>query len=292
VVNGADPRDGSRAGATRPATLDDVPEIRSILAEHGNDGPHPTVDIVGPYVRHLILTGRSLVVDEGSRLLAFGATVATGNGRHLTDLFVRTDHLGGGLGRPLLDALFDGAWPRTTFASDDPRAMPIYIRAGMAPLWTCLYLLGTIDQVPDADGRLTAESADSDRLAELERTWTGRDRLADHRFWASQAEADPFVVLEDGEIVAGGYGRARQRGPERALDRLVIRPDREPLGPIVAALRRTARSGPVLACLPGPNAAVRPLLEAGFRLQDRDTYMASEPDLVDPARLLPNPGML
>ena len=25
---------------------------------------------------------------------------------------------------------------------------------------------------------------------------------------------------------------------------------------------------------------------------DRDTYMASGPDLIDPARLLPNPGML
>jgi hypothetical protein len=34
------------------------------------------------------------------------------------------------------------------------------------------------------------------------------------------------------------------------------------------------------------------LLEAGFRLEARDTYMASEPDLLDPARLLPNPGML
>jgi hypothetical protein len=44
--------------------------------------------------------------------------------------------------------------------------------------------------------------------------------------------------------------------------------------------------------MPGPNPAVRPLLEAGFRIEERDTYMASEPDLVDPARLLPNPGML
>ncbi|HET9347285.1 MAG TPA: hypothetical protein VFO05_16450 [Candidatus Limnocylindrales bacterium] len=280
------------AAAIRAATLEDLGEIRSILAEHDNDGPIEGADIVGPYVRHLIQVGRSLVVDEGSRLLAFGATVATGDGRHLTDLFVRTDRLGGGLGRLLLDALFAGDWPRTTFASDDPRAMPIYIRAGMAPLWTCLYLQGTTDRLPDADRRLTTESADPDGLAELERTWTGRDRSADHGFWASQAEADPFVVLEAGEVVAGGYGRARQRGPARAVDRLLIRPDREPLGPIVAGLRRTARGGQVLACLPGPNPAVRQLLEAGFRLEDRDTYMASEPDLVDPARLLPNPGML
>jgi hypothetical protein len=51
----------------RPATLHDVPEIRSILAEHGNDGPHPTIDIVGPYVRHLVPTARALVADKGGR---------------------------------------------------------------------------------------------------------------------------------------------------------------------------------------------------------------------------------
>ena len=287
-----EPQSPADARLTRHATLDDIPEIRSILAEHENDGPFTTVDIVGPYLRHLILTGRSLVVDEGPRLVAFGSTVATGVGRHLTDLFVRSDRLGEGIGRPLLDALFADTWPRTTFASDDPRAMPLYIRAGMAPLWTCLYLQGATAALPDADRGLTTESADHDRLAILEREWTGRDRSIDHAFWAIQAEADPFVVVDSGEVIAGGYGRARQRGTARAIDRLVIRPDREPLGPIVAALRRTARGGEVLACLPGPNPAVRPLLEAGLKLVDRDTYMASEPDLVDPARLLPNPGML
>ena len=280
------------APATRPATPDDLAGIRSILAEHGNDGPHPTVDIVGPYVAHLIATGRTRVVDEGDRLVAFASTVETGHGRHLTDLFVRDDRLGRGIGRPLLDAVFGDTWPRTTFASDDPRAMPLYIRAGMAPLWTMLYLGGTAANVPDAGDGLTVEGAHAGGLAALEREWTGADRAVDHAFWASQAGADPFVVLDRGEIVAGGVGRARQAGPQRAVDRLLIRPGREPVGPIFAALRRTAAGGPVLACLPGPNPAVRPLLEAGFRIEERDTYMASEPGLVDPARLLPNPGML
>ena len=284
------------AGGARPdiraATLEDVASIRSILAEHGNDGPCTSVDIVGPYVRHLIQAGRALVVDDGLRLLAFGATLSTGHGRHLSDLFVRADSLGRGIGRPLLDALYGDDWPRTTFASDDPRAMPIYIRAGMAPLWTCLYLQGSAGDLPTVEGEVTTQSAHSGWLAELERTWTGADRNVDHGFLAAQAEADPFVVLDAGEVVAGGYGRARQIGTARVLDRLLIRPDREPIGPIIAALRRAARDGDVRVTLPGPNPAVRPLLDAGFRLEDRDTYMASEPDLVDPARLVPNPGML
>jgi GNAT superfamily N-acetyltransferase len=284
---------GTPGPPIRPATTDDVAEIRSILAEHGNDGPHPVHDIVGPYVRHLIATGRILVVDnDGNRLAAFGSTVATGRGRHLTDLFVRKDRLGGGIGRPLLDALFGDDWPRTTFASDDPRALPLYIRAGMTPLWPCLYLLGSAASLPDLDAGLAAESADPTWIDALEQEWTGRERATDHAFWAGQADADPFVVLDAGEIVAAGYGRARQVGPERAVDRLLIRPDHDPVGPIVAALRRVARGGTVLACLPGPSPAVRPLLESGFRIRDRDTYMASEPDLVDPTRFLPNPGML
>jgi GNAT superfamily N-acetyltransferase len=287
-MSGAERRD---APAIRPATLDDVAEIRSILAEHGNDGPHPTVDIVGPYVEHLIGTARTLVVVELDAVAAFGATVDTGRGRHLADLFVRTDRLGQGIGRPLLTALFADDWPRTTFSSDDPRALPLYLRAGMAPLWTNLYLAGAATNLPDADPDLRAASADPDRLAELERDWTGLDRSRDHAFWASQAEADPFVILDGADVVAGGYARARQKEPARVLDRLLILPGHDPLGPIITALHRTARGGPLLAYLPGPNPAVRPLLEAGFRIEDRDTFMASEPDLADPARWLPNAGM-
>jgi hypothetical protein len=280
------------APSIRTATTGDIAEIRSILAEHGNDEPYTTVDIVGPYLGHLITTGRALVVDEGDRVVAFGATVDTGRGRHLTDLFVRIERLGQGIGRPLLDGLFGSDMPRTTFASGDPRAMPLYIRAGMAPLWTSLYLAGEAAVLPDLDRGLTSGDADPSTLTGLERDWNGRERSTEHAFWASQAEADPFVILDGDDVVAGGYGRARQRGPERALDRLVVRPDREPVGPIVAALRRVARGGRVAACVPGPNPAVRPLIEAGFRLEDRDTYMASEPDLIDPARLIPNPGLL
>ena len=276
----------------RPATPGDIPEIRSILTEYGNDGPHPVHDIVGPYLDHLTATGRTLVVPEDGKLAAFGSTIATGHGRHLTDLFVRSERLGQGIGRPLLDALFADDWPRTTFASDDPRALPIYIRAGMSPFWPCLYLLGSAAVLPDLDRSLATEDTDSSWLAVLEQEWTGAERPVDHEFWARQADADPFVVMDEGEIVAGGYGRARQKGSERAMDRLLVRADRDPIGPIVAALRRVARGGNVLACLPGPNPAVAPLLEAGFRLEDRDTYMASEPDLVDPTRFLPNPGML
>jgi hypothetical protein len=42
----------------------------------------------------------------------------------------------------------------------------------------------------------------------------------------------------------------------------------------------------------GPHPALRPLLDAGFRVVDRDQFMASGPAIVDPVRLIPHAGML
>ncbi len=276
----------------RPATVDDVPAIRAILAAHDNDGPVTFADVVGPYVRHCIAHAIARVTERDGEVIAYGATIDTAVGRHLADLFVRPDLLGHGIGRVLLDAVFGGATRRTTFASADPRALPIYVRAGMAPLWPNLHLRGRGTALPPLDAGLTVEPAEPAGLAALEREWTGADRRVDHAFWGSLAAADGFVVLDRARPVAIGYGRARQVGPERAVDRLVVRPGGEPVGPAIAGLRRAARGGDVAACIPGPHPVLPVLLRAGFRVVDRDQFMASDPDLVDPARLLPNGGML
>jgi GNAT superfamily N-acetyltransferase len=280
------------AGATiRPATDDDIPRIRALLASHGNDGPIVNGDTVGPYLRHLLGHGRALVSVADGGVVGFAAALDTGRGWHLADLFVQLDRLGQGIGRSLLEAVFNGADQRSTVASDDPHALPIYVRAGMMPLWPALYMEGATTGLVGSGPLLSTEPATAARIAEIERGWTGQDRRLDHEFWASQLDADPFEVVDGGEVVAVGYGRARQASPVRALDRLAIHPDAEPLAPTLAGIVRAARDGLVLACVLGPSSLVRPLLDAGFRIADRDTYMASQADLIDPARLIPNPGM-
>jgi hypothetical protein len=212
----------------------------------------------------------------------------------LADLFVRPDRLGQGIGRPLLDAVFGDAERRTTFASDDPRALPIYVRAGMRPFWASLYVEGPSSRLPAPPAGLTTRDASAEELATLEETWRGHGRLADWRHWAAQPAADTFAVL-DGEAVAGiANARARQASPVRVLNRLVVHPDAgvDPVAVTLAALARAGREGIVLAAVQGPSPVLRPLLDLGFRIADRDQFMASEPDLVDPARLIPNPGML
>lgn len=274
----------------RPATQADVADIRALLAAHGNDGPHDRVDIVGPYVRHLVDHARSMVCRDGDRLLAFGAAIDAGVAIHLTDLFVQPDRLGGGIGRPLLAALFDDRWPRTTFASEDPRALPIYIRAGMSPSWPNLNLDG--DATALTDPGLVTEPGTASELAALERSWRNVDRPLDHAFWATEPGADPFVIREGGEAIGFAYARDRQMRPSRVISRMIIRPGAEPWPVIAAALRRAARGRRVGISVLGPSPALRPLLEAGFDIDDRDTFMTSELDLIDPARLCANPGML
>jgi GNAT superfamily N-acetyltransferase len=281
-----------RRATIRPATLDDLGPIRSILVAHGNDGPVIVADIVGPYIAHLIRRGRTQVAVLDGEIVGFGAAIDAGRSVHLADLFVHPERLGQGIGRPLLSAVLEGAVQRTTFASEDPRALPLYVRAGMTPLWTSLYVQGQSDALPPTDAGLRTESATSDRLAAIEREWTGVDRRADHAYWGAMPDGDAFLVRHGDAVAALGYARVRQAVPIRVLDRLVIHPDAEPVATTIAALARAGRGGPVHACLLGPHPVLRPLLDVGFRVVDRDVFLASDPAIVDPARLVPNPGML
>jgi GNAT superfamily N-acetyltransferase len=282
----------SIAPAVRRATVEDVPSIREILAAHDEDEPVSNADIIGPYLRHLIAHHRAMVsVDDGA-IVGYGAVVDAGTSTHLADLFVRSDRLGQGIGRPLLGVLFGDSTHRTTFSSRDPRALPVYVRAGMAPRWVSLYLEGDGSSLPALDGRLTITATEPARMADVERRWTGADRHLDHAFWASQADADAFLIADHQGPLAVGYGRASQGSSMRALGRLSVRPDADPVPAVIAAIRRTGRGGHVMATVPGPNPALPVLLEHGFRILDQDQAMASHPDLLDPIHLLPNPAML
>ncbi len=294
---------GGATAVARLATPEDVPVIRAILAAHGNDAPPRErlgPDIVGPYVLHLLAHHRAMVSElPGSGVVAFDAVADVGIAWHLADLFVCPAHLGQGLGRQLLAALYGVRQPRTTFASDDPRALPIYIRAGMAARWVALYLEGGPEAArrASADPRARAvEVVDGDpaEQAALELAWTGADRSRDHELWVGWPGSDPFIVRDDAGPVAVGYGRDRQTGPAvRAVDRLVVRPGADPVGPVLAAVGRCIAAGDVLdLTVPGPNPAMRPLLEAGFSIDDRDVYCAGPTDPLDPVARLVNGGLL
>ncbi|MFL5727582.1 MAG: GNAT family N-acetyltransferase [Chloroflexota bacterium] len=285
---------GRRPFEIRPAVESDLPTIREILAAHGNDGPVVITDVVGPYLRHLLRFGRARVAVEDDTIVAFGATIAAGPSVHLADLFVRPDRMGQGIGRPLLADAFGEAVRRTTFASDDPAALPIYVRAGMRAWWPNLYVEGSSERVPVPAATLSTREASAGELAAIEEAWSGHDRTADWAHWSAQTAGDSFVVLDGEDVVAIGSARVRQVSTLRVLNRLVVNPDPgvDPVPVTLTAIRRAGQGGEVVSAIQGPSPVLWPLLDLGFRIADRDQYMASEPDLVDPARLIPNPGML
>ncbi len=298
------PGDDLRATAiVRAATRDDLPSIRDVLASNGNDDPAGQLrgpDVVGPYLRHLLGHHRVMVSElPGTGVVAFGAIADVGLAWHLADLFVHATRLGRGLGRPLLTRLYGDRQPRTTFASDDPRALPLYLRAGMAARWATLYLRGgpSAARHAGADPRAsTLEVVDGDPadLTALELLWTGADRAVDRLYWATMPGSDPFVVRDADGPVAVGYGRDRQIGPAaRAVDRLVVRPGAEPVGPVLAAIARCgARCETLDVTVPGPHPALVDLLELGLRIEDRDIYCAGPTDPVEPTLRLVHGGLL
>ncbi len=276
----------------RQATAADEPALRTLLAAHDSDASDSETGVEGGYLRHLVANHRVLVSTEDERVVAFGGAVDTGRCRMLSDLFVQPGRLGQGIGRPLLARLLGAAARRATFASADPRALPLYVRAGMTPLWVNLYLEGPGRRLPDPASSITVRSAGPPELARLEAAWLGAARETDHAYWAAQPAADPFVVEQGGHPVAVGHARAKPNSRARVLDRLVVAPGADPVAAAIAGLVRAAHGGHVHACVPGPNPLLPILLDAGFRVVDQDQFLASHPDIVDPARLLPSPGLL
>lgn len=282
--------------AIRTATEDDLRAIDSVLRANHGPPPGEPMELPGaqdPYLRHLISRGHFAVAEVGDAVVGFGATVFTGRATHLADLFVLPAHQGRGIGGRLLAAVFGDAFPRTTFASDDPRAMPLYIRAGMAPLWPNLYVAGDPRALPADPVGLEVVDATPEDVARLEGEWAGVDRSADLAFWSTFTGPRASMVVRGGRPVAVGMARARLNGVGRWIDRALVAPAEDPVAPFIALIRRGADGGDLIgASIAGPSPLLPALLAAGFRIRDRDTFMASDPALVDPARTLANTGIL
>jgi GNAT superfamily N-acetyltransferase len=276
----------------RAATADDTTAIRAVWAANGDDVPEGGVDIVAPYLAHLLATGRVLVAVDGRRVIGFAATVERVGVSHLADLFVLPDRFGQGTGKRLTAAVFGDTRRRTTFASADPRALPLYVRSGMTPLWPNLYLEADSSSLPPPPAGAEFEPAGPDALADLEQSWLGSASLADHHFWAALPESRPFVVHSAGRPVALVHARARRSGRGRSLGRLILAPGADPAPVVLVALHHAAEGGIIGSSVPGPSPALRPLLEAGARITDRDTFLASHAGLFDPTRRISDGGIL
>lgn len=279
-----------RAVKLRAATEADIPSLAAIL--EANDEPIGWPDRPGwPYLEHLVARSRAIVAGSDGAIAGFGGSMTVGNDgiRFLTDLFVDPSHQDKGVGAALLEALLEDAPQRMTFSSDDERAFGLYIRAGMRPWWPLLYMSG---KVPDSGVDDVVETSDPAETASWSQAWTGVDRTVDFEHYASLPDADGFLVWDAGAVAAVGWARRHRTSAGRWLDHATFAPDADRTRVAHLVLEAAADGQVLSAAIPGPHPITPWWLERGGRIIDRDTFCATEPGLIQPERLFPNPGFL
>jgi hypothetical protein len=230
------------------------------------------------YVEHVRAHGTVLVAEERGRVAGFGAALPHGQARLLADLFVDPAAQGRGVGGRLLARLWPATdtSPRITFASQDPRALSLYLRAGLAAWWPLLYLRGHPERLPalgDEPSTVRARRVSPSDAADAETHIAGGDRRAGYAYWAGGDPAAGVVVTVGDEVAAAGVLN------RTGLAHLACPDPRAATACLLAALRLdivdglTAHSGH-LVCLPGPHPALATLLHAGYQIVDRDHYCA------------------
>ena len=276
----------------RPAGPDDVPAIAGVMA--ALDDPLEWPGVPGwPDLEHLVSRARVAVAEIDTTVVGFGGSIAVGRDdvRFVTDLYVHPAHHGQGVGTALLDDVLSGALGRFTFSSGDTRALPVYIGAGMRPWWPLLYMAGGAEIALPRGIEVTPATVEETAL--LSAGWTGVDRSRDFAHYATLPDATGFTIRDGGSVAAIGWARRdRHAGGGRFLAHASIAPDADPVTSAIAIWTAAAAGQRLLAAVPGPHPAVASLLKAGVRIEDRDTFCATDAGLLDPVRILPNSGLL
>jgi GNAT superfamily N-acetyltransferase len=253
----------------RAARPEDSAEIGRIAEANGQSRDYSGRDL--RYVAHLTRHGRLLVAETGTGLAGFAATRWVGGATLLCDLFVEPASHGAGIGRRLLDRIFDGSTERVTFSSQDPRALPLYARYGLAPRWPLLYLIGDPAALPVTAAHAVPWLARAVRpgdAAAAELALTGVDRGPDYAYWGSLPGSGGILVEQAHDVLAAGA-----IGPDQ-LRHLAVADAADPAATVLTALSAFG-SPAVRLCLPGPHPALGPLLRSGFRIEDFDHYMST-----------------
>jgi GNAT superfamily N-acetyltransferase len=278
----------------RAATAADVPTLADIWLDSAF-GSDPPVGVSTHYLAHEVATGISLIAEEGGRAVGFGILHTRGAVSNLGELFVRRSIQSKGIGAAILEPLMKGAEAQAfTVAANDPRALALYVRHGMAPRWPYWYLRGEqagLD-LPPCDVAAIETSWDDPLWPTWDRLIAGRDRATEHPYLRATCGGVPLWFRRGGITV--GYGCVQLAGQSKKGDVAFV----GPLGAIdaesavgvavAAACFALVRRRIVRIDVPGPHAAVRTLLDAGFRIVDQDTFMSRlPPDFFDPTRYTP-----
>jgi GNAT superfamily N-acetyltransferase len=283
----------------RPATPNDLAAAFAIYAEYEFGKAASAADrIVPAYLTHLLDHGRVLVAEQGGRIVGFAGLAPRDGVAFLSDLFVRPDAQSGALGGALLRAILPADGVRCTCSTSDPRALALYIRAGMCPAWP-QYLLHRAAggrRMPADDPPLDLAVVEGDATDPACAAWEaaigGRQRPADLAFWTMAQGGRLLWFRRAGATV--GYAVIRLRAgtvthpAAITIGPLGVRDRADALPCVLAAVAWAGKQGDEFCLtLPGPHPALAPLLERGLRIVDSYTFVASDGGaFADPQRYL------
>src|SRR5579859_460337 len=270
----------------RPAHENDLRQMYKIFYQNEIlNSPHPPASgNIPPYMRHVLQTGTMSIAEQDGEVLAFAGAITRGTITFLTDLFVLPAHQSDRLGKTLLHSILpqDGL-VHCTIGSSDPRALALYIRAGMRPQWPYFEL--ALEKPTDKwrstpDIQISEADPADPALIHWDAQISGRLRPADHHHWVHEQQAVPLWFQQEGQVVGYGYIRLG--------DKTLWYPQACALGPIGASTPENAtacvlaatdwalqQTNAVLIGVPGPHPCLATLLERGFRITDVETFLSN-----------------
>ena len=282
----------------RRATTADLPGVWNILyaIEHGTAGEGSPADLVPSYLAHEMAAGEMWVAEREGGLVGYAALIARGNVAFIAELFVRSEHQSGRIGTALLGRLLELDLPIVcTMSSADPRALGLYIRAGVLPQWPHFHLAGSPARLPEPIGgvEIVPAGSEPEDILEWDAEIGGRRRPQEHAFWRSTGATS--VWCRRGRAIIG-YGHVhdvRTDGRQPATVML------GPIGPrspgdaeaCVGAILRWVRGRGDVAHIgvPGPHPSLPVLLRAGFRIRSVETFCSSSSTrFFDPRAYIPS----
>jgi hypothetical protein len=216
-------------------------------------------------------------------VLAFAGAITRGSIAFLTDLFVRPAHQSGQLGKTLLHAVLpQDALIHCTMSSSDPRALALYIRAGMRPQWPHFALRREkpMHKMPAHDVEIVEADPGDPELVRWDAQISGRLRPADHQYWVREQRAIPVWFRRHKQIVGYGYirlGAGTLWYPHAcALGPIGVRTPEDAAACVLATVNRALQQADVLRIeVPGPHPCLATLLESGFRITSVDTFVST-----------------
>ena len=270
----------------RPANETELPSVFEVFYQNELlDNPQlPLPGDIPPYLSHVLQTGMLYVAEEDGRILAFAGAITRGNISFLTDLFVLPSSQSGKLGKTLLQIVLpQDNLIHCTLSSSDPRALALYIRAGMRPWWPHFAL--RLDKpthawtlAPDME-IIEADSSDLELLRWDARV-CGRPRPEDLQFWVREEGSAPIWFRRRGQIVGYGYVRfgaeAHSNSQSCKLGPIGVGVPEDATACVLAAVHwAMQRAVEVHIDVPGPHPCLTTLLERGFHIHSFDTFVTS-----------------